>query len=62
MKDKVVVSLSTIPPRFPHLGEALKCLLDQTFLPDEIRVYIPKAYRRFPQHSFAIPEIPDGGG
>ena len=62
MKNKTVVSLSTIPPRFRHLGKTLKCLLDQTFLPDEIRVYIPQTYTRFPEHSFAIPEIPDGGG
>ena len=28
MKEKVIVSLSTIPPRFPHLGGTLKHLLD----------------------------------
>ena len=62
MKDKVVVSFSTIPPRFSHIGETLKYLLDQKLLPDEIQLYIPKNYRRFPQHSFTIPEIPKGGG
>ena len=61
VKDKVVVSLSTIPPRFSHIGETLKYLLDQKLLPDEIQLYIPKNYRRFPQHSFTIPEIPKGG-
>ena len=60
MKNKVVVSLSSIPPRFKNLGETLKCLLNQDYRADEIQVYIPRSFRRFPQHSFSIPEVPPG--
>ena len=62
MNKKVVVTLSTIPPRFRGIGETINCILNQDFIPDEIQVYIPKTYRRFPQHSFTLPEIPLGGG
>ena len=62
MKDKVVISLTSIPPRFRGIGETINCILNQDFIPDEIQVYIPKTYRRFPQHSFTLPEIPLGGG
>lgn len=61
MKDKVVISLSSIPPRFKDLGKALKCLLDQDHQADEIQLFIPRYYRRFPQHAFAPPpEVPPG--
>ncbi|MCY4308645.1 MAG: hypothetical protein OXC57_10275 [Rhodobacteraceae bacterium] len=55
MKDKVVISLSSIPPRFKDLGKVLKCLLDQDHQADEIQLFIPRYYRRFPQHAFAPP-------
>lgn len=60
MKDKVVISLSSIPPRFKDLGKALKCLLDQNYQADEIQVFVPRSYRRFPEHAFTIPEVPPG--
>ena len=60
MQEKIVVSLSTIPPRFRDLGKTLNCLLNQDFPADEIQVYIPRIYRRFAQHSFSIPEVPSG--
>ena len=61
MKDKVVISLSSIPPRFKDLGKVLKCLLDQDHQADEIQLFIPRYYRRFPQHAFAPPpEVPPG--
>lgn len=60
MHDKVVVSLSTIPPRFPEIGTALNRLLAQDHPADEIHLYIPKHYRRFPEHAFCLPDVPDG--
>ncbi len=60
MKDKVVISLSSIPPRFKNLGNTLKCLLNQEYHADEIQVFIPRTYRRFPQHAFSTPEVPQG--
>ncbi|MDA9369021.1 hypothetical protein N9R41_00310 [bacterium] len=60
MSQKVIISISTIPPRFELLGEALNSLLNQKRRADEIHVYIPRIYRRFPRHSFALPNVPNG--
>ena len=60
MKQKVILSLSTIPPRFGMLGLSLSSLLNQSRKADEIHVYIPKVYRRFPEHNFFKPDVPDG--
>lgn len=60
MKDKVVISISSIPPRFKYLGKTLQCLLNQDYHADEIQVFIPRSYRRFPQHAFSTPEVPPG--
>jgi len=57
---QVIVSLSTIPPRFPFLGQTLQSLLVQSVRPDRIEVWIPRSYRRFPEHSFCLPDVPDG--
>ncbi len=55
-----VVSLSTIPPRFSGVGKTLISLLNQKIVPDRIELFIPKAYRRFPQHAFCLPDVPEG--
>lgn len=60
MRDKIVVSLSTIPPRFKYIGRTLCCLLNQKWPADEIQLFVPRSYKRFPQHSFSIPEVPNG--
>lgn len=57
---QVVVSLSTIPPRFPFIGQTLQSLLAQSVRPDRIEVWIPRSYRRFPEHAFCVPDVPDG--
>ena len=57
---QVIVSLSTIPPRFPFIGQTLRSLLNQSVRPDRIEVWIPRSYRRFPEHSFRLPDVPDG--
>ncbi len=57
---QVVVSLTTTPPRFKLVGETLQSLLDQDFPAQQIELYIPKTYRRFQEHSFCVPEVPDG--
>ncbi|MCY4446072.1 MAG: hypothetical protein OXC02_06405 [Rhodobacteraceae bacterium] len=57
---QVVVSLTTTPPRFQLVGETLQLLLDQDFPAHQIELYIPKTYRRFQEHSFCVPEVPDG--
>ena len=60
MNQKVILSLSTIPPRFGMLGISLNSLINQKRKADEIHVYIPKTYKRFPEHNFCIPEVPEG--
>ena len=55
-----IISLSTIPPRFCKIGATLQSLLAQRHHVDEIRLYIPKVYRRFPDYDGAVPELPDG--
>ena len=60
MNQKVILSLSTIPPRFEMLGMSLNSLINQKRKADEIHVYIPKTYKRFPEHNFCIPDVPEG--
>ena len=60
MNQKVILSLSTIPPRFGMLGVSLNSLINQKRKADEIHVYIPKTYKRFPEHNFCIPDVPEG--
>lgn len=42
------------------LQRTLAGLLKQTADIREIRVNIPKGYRRFPENSFSLPEVPEG--
>jgi hypothetical protein len=55
-----IISLSTIPPRFSKLGPTLDSLVKQRGPIDEIRLYIPKQYRRFPDYDGSVPAVPDG--
>lgn len=56
----LVVSLSSIPPRFDKLEPVLNALLAQTAKIDEIRLYLPKTYRRFPDYDGSLPDVPRG--
>ena len=56
---KRIISLSSIPPRFPFLQATLTTLLEQESV-DEIRLYIPKKYKRFPKYNGKLPNIPKG--
>lgn len=58
-QGKTVISLTSIPPRFHHLETCVGSLLNQSARIDEVVVYIPKTYRRFPQ-DFALPVLPEG--
>jgi len=54
-----IISLSTIPPRFPFLEPTLESLASQQTV-DEVRLYIPKRYRRFPEYDGSLPAVPEG--
>jgi len=56
----LVVSLTTIPPRFHLLDATLRSILNQDVKIDAVEVWIPKSYRRFPQHTFCEPAVPEG--
>lgn len=55
---KRVISLTSIPSRFDLLGETLDSLLSQAC--DEVRLYIPSVYRRFPEWNGSLPKVPSG--
>lgn len=56
----LIISLSSIPPRFPTIGETLNCLLNQSVQADRVLLHIPETYRRFPDWDGSLPQVPDG--
>ncbi len=58
MSIPTIASMSTIPPRFGDLGPTLLSLLNQSHPFDEIRVYVPGSYRRFPDWDGSLPNLP----
>jgi len=56
----LIFSLTTIPPRFPHIHLTLKSLLRQKRPADKIIVNIPKTYRRFPVNKCELSSLPKG--
>jgi hypothetical protein len=56
----LIVSLTSIPSRFHLLGATLRSILAQDVPIDAVELWIPRAYRRFPQHVFCLPEVPEG--
>jgi len=57
---KLILSLTTIPPRFFNVGENLKGLLSQNANIDSINLYIPKHYKRFKYDEHELPILPTG--
>ncbi|WP_102961512.1 glycosyltransferase [Mangrovicella endophytica] len=55
-----IISLTTIPPRFSVIQPTLLSLLRQRTAMDEIRLYVPRRYRRFPDYDGAAPQVPEG--
>jgi hypothetical protein len=51
---KVIVSLTSTPPRFPNLGPILKSLCEQTC--HEVWLNVPRKYNRWPDWDGKIPE------
>ena len=54
----LVISLSSIPSRFSGLRPVLESIARQTAEVDEIRLYIPRKFRRFPDYDGSLPEVP----
>ncbi len=56
----LIISLTTIPPRMDKIAPTLHDLLNQTANIKEIRLNIPRKYRRFDFNLNDLPEIPEG--
>ncbi|MDJ0627130.1 MAG: glycosyltransferase family A protein [Rhodobacter sp.] len=54
----LVISLSSVPPRFPKIGATLESLVTQGA--DRVQLYIPQTYRRFPDWDGSMPKVPQG--
>ena len=54
----LIVSLSSIPSRFSGLEPVLSSIAGQTTAIDEIRLYIPQRFRRFPDYDGSLPDVP----
>ena len=57
--SQTVITLSTIPPRFDLIGKTLRSLVRQRHRADEIRLVIPRNYRRFGPAPDTMPSVPD---
>lgn len=55
----LIVSLSSIPPRFGRIGATLRSLVAQT-VPVRVELQVPRRYRRFPDWDGVLPEVPEG--
>ncbi len=55
-----VISLSSIPSRFAALERVLASLCAQDAAGLSIELYLPRRYRRFPDHDGTLPRVPPG--
>lgn len=58
--SRYIVSLSSIPPRFPGLPRTLQSLLAQSVAPERVILYLSRQYTRFPDWDGTLPEVPEG--
>lgn len=54
-----LITLSSIPPRFGHIGPTLEALVAQAGV-DGVELYLPQSYHRFPDWDGALPAVPAG--
>lgn len=56
----LVISLTSIPPRFGQIGPTLESLMAQDLPADHVQLYIADSYARFPDWDGALPDVPAG--
>jgi hypothetical protein len=55
--EDIIVTLTTIPPRFKYLSARIDAILSQSVKPSKIEIYVPKTYRRFPGQRVSLPRF-----
>ncbi|MEY3309806.1 MAG: hypothetical protein RLZZ413_3844 [Pseudomonadota bacterium] len=60
MPKSIVISLSSIPPRFDMLEPTLSSLLTQDRPAESVILWIPHKYRRFSEWDGTLPVVPPG--
>jgi len=58
-KKPIVLTLTSIPPRFPNLPAKFKAIEKQTNRPDVVELNLPVAYRRFQGEIPSLPSLPE---
>lgn len=56
----MIITLTTIPPRFDKIAPTLKSLVKQKHRADQVILYIPQSYKRFPEWTGTLPQVPEG--
>jgi hypothetical protein len=56
----LIISLTSVPSRFAKLPDRLRSLLAQNVPDLRVELYIPRKFRRFPEHAGNLPEVPEG--
>ena len=56
VKD-IVITMTSIPPRYEFLKARVRSLLRQTSRPSKIEIYIPRKYRRFQELHVPLPRF-----
>lgn len=59
MRPMLIVSFTTVPPRFRFLPRFLAALERQDLRPDRVELNLPAVFRRFPGARPALPPLPD---
>ena len=57
---ELILSLTSIPPRFGYVQETLNSLLAQNAPVSAINLYLPRHYRRFDWDPERLPSVPSG--
>jgi hypothetical protein len=53
----IIVSLTTIPPKFQHLYLTINSILSQSVMPDMIIIHIPKKYNNYNYEPHMLPSF-----